>query len=358
MKGISTLTLDGVGTFKYSEKIGSPMESFSGDSFRVKRIFDVPYYARWAFIRYMVGDSYVTSKGEIQRDIPDQYYAQWGTLDQIAYGATKPFMVCTGVENVEPLGQQYENFSNFGPGTKITFASYDIARITFNYESVSYDIKTDEEMAGVSEYYLQRYVSVFRQPTAEFLTLPMGAFRWVEIDDFTGKVKLDPVTKMPAGIRVTGSNGKIVSASEVILVHHRVPGVSPAIRTHIGCLNSKDWKEMKAKRGQLLLTNAEIKPYKWMEGRRLFDITYKFKFLDPDPEGTKENPADPRGHNWFLQYYPVDVTTQANVNQLIEGMPSYKLITHDGTPEGKTVYQYADMEMLFKDLDPDIIDLG
>lgn len=356
MKTISTLTLDGVGTFKYSERVGSPQESFSGDTFRAKRIFDVPYNARWAFIQYMVGDAYVTSRGNIQRILPDQYYAQWGNLAQQAYGATKAFMTCTGVESIEPLGQQYENYTNFGPGTKITFASYDIARVTLTYSSVTYDILSDEKMGGQSEYYCLRYVSIFRQPTAEFLTLPMGAFKWVELDD-DGKVKIDKKTNRPAGIRVSGSNGKIVSAAEVIMIHHQVPGISPAIKTHIGCVNKNDWKEMRAKAGQLLLTNAEIKPYKWLDGRRLYDVTYKFKFLDPDPKGTLENPSMPRGHNWFLQFYPVDVSSKATEKDLLEGMPEYKLITHDGTLEGRRVYEYADMKDLFEDLDPDAVDI-
>lgn len=356
MKNISTLTLDGVGTFRYSERIGSPQESFSGDTFRAKRIFDVPYKARWAFIQYMVGDAFIGSGGSIRRILPDQYYAQWGASNQSAL-ANKAFLVCTGVESIEPLGQQYENYTNFGPGTKITFASYDFARITLTYNSVTYDLLSDTSMGGVSEYECLRFVSVFRQPTAEFLTLPMGAFKWVEMDSFTGKVKLDPVTKKPAGIRVTGSNGKIVSAAEIIMVHHQVPGIPPAIKTHIGCVNKYDWVAMRAKAGQLLLTNAEIKPYKWLDGRRLYDITYKFKFLDPDPEGTLDNPLSPRGHNWFLQFYPVDVNTVANAKDLIEGMPEYKLITHDGTPEGRRVYESADMYYLFEKLDPDLVDI-
>lgn len=348
------VNLPGVGAVPFSERPGSPNETFSGDTFRATRTFDVPWYARWAFIRYLIGSAKLQG-GAISREIPDQYYAYFGGNAQ-AGNTPKAFMVATSLQGIECLGQQRETIANLGPGTKLSYCMYDVARITIGYESVTYNILSDGEigLAKYNEAELKRFVSVFRQPSAEFLTLPFGAFKWVELDD-KGKLKLDAKGE-PAGIRVTGSNGKIVSASEIILVHHRVPGVPQAIKTHIGSVNLHDWPEIGALKGQLLLTNVEIKPYRWLDTLRLFDITFKFKFFDPDPVWSKANPTNPAGHNWFLQHFPVTtaVNVQQNINQILQGVQKYKLITHDGRPTGKTVYEYKDFDYLFANYDRDL----
>ena len=331
--------------FYYAEKAGSPKEMCSGDVFRAQRTFDVPYEYRWIFIKYMLGTSTLSNPGDIgdviKREIPDQYYVYYSPEK----ANQKAFMVATTLEGMETLGEQKLVDDNL-VGSKLYISSYKYARITIGYEAVTYDVVSDAEMGGASEYTLKRFATVFRQPTAEFLTLPQGAFKWVEDDEF-GKTKL--ANKEPCGVPVVGANGKIISAQEIILVHHRVPGVPTAINTHIGCVNDKDWDALRAKRGQLLLSNVELKPYRWLDESKLFDITYKFKFFDPDPEASAKYPNRPRGHNWFLQYFPGDKTQMPST--LADVIPQYKLITHNGYSDiegGKTVYKYANMEMLFK----------
>lgn len=340
----------------YYERPGSPQETYAGDTFRAKRIFDVPYTQRWAFIRYMLGSAKLTTDGKtIERSIPDQYFVYFQGTDNAYEGTPKSFMIATTLEGIENLGQQ-KDWIIGQQGSLLNVAFYDMARITIGYESVTYWVKTDAEMNRQTEYNLKRYTTVFRQPSAEFLSLPFGAFKWVELNP-NGSVKYDTSVNppIPAGIRVTGSNGKIVAASEIILVHHKVPGIPKAIKTHIGTVNKYDWPEIGALKGQLLLTNVELKPFKWFEDQRLYDITYKMKFLDPDPEGSKANPNQPRGHNWFLQFFPVDTTTNvanSNIDTLLQGKQEYKLISSDGTPTGKTVYEYMDFKLLFTDYEP------
>lgn len=345
------LNLSGVGAFPYFERPGSPNEQYSGDTFRATRTFDVPWYARWAFIKYLLGTATLKG-GAISRELPDQYYAFFGGT-ATSQTNSKAFMIASTLQGIECLGQQKETTAGIGAGTKLSYCNYDVARVTIGYESVTYNVLSDNEvgLSRANEAYLKRFTSVFRQPTAEFLTLPFGAFKWVELND-NGTVKIDPKTNLPAGIMVTGSNGKIVGASEVILVHHRVPGVPRAIKTHIGSVNLYDWPEIGALRGQLLLTNVEIKPYRWLDSFRLFDITYKFKFFDPNPIWSANNPTNPTGHNWFLQHYPVN--TASKIPDILQGKQEYKLITHDGTPTGNTVYAYKEFDQLFSHYDRDL----
>jgi len=335
----------------YYERPGSPKESYAGDTFKASRIFDVPYTLRWAFIKLMLGSAKLSNDNKtILRSLPDQYYVWFDGTALGMSGLAKTFMVANALEGIECLGQQ-KSWASGGSGSLLDVAFYDVARITIGYESVTYFVKGDSEVS--TEYSLKRYVTTFRQPSAEFLTLPFGAFKWVEMnaDDKTVKYDYSVNPPQPAGVRVTGSNGKILAASEIILIHHRVPSIPKAIKTHIGCVNKYDWPEMNAFKGQLLLTNVELKPFKWLEEQRLYDITFKMKFLDPDPQAAIEG-KDARGHNHFLQFFPVDTTTDVgaqSVNSLLQGKQSYKLITHDGTPTGKTVYEYKDFKDLFTD---------
>lgn len=371
-----SVTVSGSGqtyTFNYYERYGSPVETCSGDTFRAKRIFDVSYDYRWIFIRYMLGTAELKDAGKsIARWLPDQYYVYYAP----AFKNQKAFMVATTLEDMEVLGEQRVIDDAF-TGSLLKTSAYKVARITIGYEAVTYDVKTDTEMGGESEWNLKRFVTVFRQPTAEFLTLPHGAFKWVEFDGGLGGDETRPLFRsggtmssgsdsngntwatvkgVPAGLPVTGSNGKIISAQEVILIHHKVPGIPKALNTHIGCVNDAEWPALRAQRGQLLLSNVELKPYRWLDNQRLYDITYKFKFFDPDPKKTEEmvkmgKPNRARGHNWFMQHFPNTAATTAT--DALNSEPSYKLITHNGFADdfqaapGRTVYRYANMKELF-----------
>jgi len=338
----------------YHERPGSPQESFSGDNFRAKRIFDVNWKFRWMFIKHMLGTARLIVLGDapaagnpdtrvttIERDLPDQYYVYYDISDTVPRGVPKSFMVAVGLENIEPLGAQRVVAATYAG--KLEEVQYDMARITINYESVTYRVEaknlngSQNPPTQPNEYELTRYTTVFRQPSAEFLSLPFGSFKWVEYSA-AGKIILNKKTGLAAGIPITGANGKIVAASEVILIHHKVPGIPKALKTHIGSVNADDWPQMGALKGQLLLTNIEIKPFRWLEETRLYDITFKFKFFDPDPDSTQVPLDEPRGHNWFLQHFPADASNNKNVSDVLLGTMDYKLITHNGYPPEGTMY--------------------
>lgn len=362
----------------YYERPGSPQESYTGDVFRARRTFDVPYPQRWVFIKYMLGTATIEgtpTDNVIKRQKPDQYYVYYGSNGGPNMGAAKSFMVATGLESIECLGQQIL-YESLGTGSLLQTSYYDIARITINYESVTYRVEPliGSQSVEPDEYHLSQFTTVFKQPTAEFLSLPFGAYKWVEFDE-NGIPLLDSKTKEPVGIMVQGAQGKIISASEIVVIHHKVPGIPAAIKTHIGSVNLYDWPELGAKKGQLLLTNVELKPYRWLEDQRLYDITFKMKFFDPEPAEpgsttyAKQPTTEPRGHNWFLQHFPVSKNTDLKlpgaVAKVLQGSQSYKLITHNGFPPteaytnvtnilpkgavaGNTVYKYKDFSLLFK----------
>lgn len=358
----------------YYERPGSPQESYTGDTFRARRTFDVPYPQRWVFIKYMLGTATIEgtpTDNTIVREKPDQYYVYYGSNGGPNGGAAKSFMVATGLESIECLGQQIL-YDSLGSGSKLQTSYYDIARITINYESVTYRVEPliGSQSVSPDEYQLSQFTTVFKQPTAEFLSLPFGAYKWVEFDK-NGLPLLDAKTKEPVGIMVQGAQGKIISASEIVVIHHKVPGIPAAIKTHIGSVNLYDWDALGAKKGQLLLTNVELKPYRWLEDQRLYDITFKMKFFDPEPGAvnTSQPTTEPRGHNWFLQHFPVSKDTNLKlpgaVARVLQGSQSYKLITHNGFPPieaydnvtnilpagavpGNTVYKYKDFSLLFK----------
>lgn len=177
-EAMGLVAIPGFGNVPYSERPGSPNETFSGDVYRATRTFDVPWYARWGFIQYVLGTSVVVANDMISRALPDQYYAYFGGVPQMLNNG-KSFMVATSLQGIECMGQQRETIANLGAGTKLSYCMYDVARITIGYESVTYRILSDAEhgMRQYNEASLRRYVSVFRQPTAEFLTLPFGAFK-------------------------------------------------------------------------------------------------------------------------------------------------------------------------------------
>lgn len=358
----------------YYERPGSPQESYTGDVFRARRIFDVPYPQRWVFIKYILGTATIEgtpTDNKIKREKPDQYYIYYGSNGGPNAGAAKSFMVATGLESIECLGQQIL-YESLGSGSKLQTSYYDIARITINYESVTYRVEplNGSQSVSVDEYDLSQFTTVFKQPTAEFLSLPFGAYKWVEFDK-NGKPMLDSKTKEPVGILVAGAQGKIISASEIVIIHHKVPGIPAAIKTHIGSVNNAAWPALGAEKGQLLLTNVELKPYRWLEDQRLYDITFKMKYFNPEPDKVQVNQpiTEPRGHNWFLQHFPVSKDTNLKlpgaVAKVLAGSQSYKLITHNGFPPiehydtvkdvlpagavpGNTVYKYKDFSELFK----------
>jgi hypothetical protein len=234
-----------------------------------------------------------------------------------------------------------KNYNNVDPTST---CKYKLARITVSFENVQYRIisklaeKAGQGNTGEEELLNDIFTTYFRMPTAEFLSLPFGAYRYVDLDDSKRHV-------------VQGSNMRLIAQEEILLTWSKVPYIPDAVRTAIGSVND-DWfpishlaiedklppdldNRLWAAPGTLLCTNIEIKPYKGFFSRRNYDINFKFKYFhatEPNSEGKLEqaysdtivtmasDPCKPsggdrkvcqkqaKGHNFFLKYLFVNVT--------------------------------------------------
>lgn len=326
---------------QYRELKGSPQVSFQGEGLLVKRTFETPWDQAWRFALYLLGDAHrVAVTGTdgfgnpqygIRRTLPDPYSAVADHLPEVRSGS---LAWATAIETVDGLGTFTAADQIF---TSVKVSDYDVARMTVRYESLNYPILDDEQVVSLEggsgtsvntgnqipmERCLGRFVTRVVQPAAEALTLPHGTFVFTE-------------DQTP----ILGANLRIVPSTEVHYVWHRVPGRPRAVTQAIGCVNAAEFDGFA--RGTLLLLAVEVKPYRWLTGRRLCDITYKMKHfsaldttLSPVREYTPE-----RGHNWFLRTYPDGSSP-----------PTYMLLTHNGNTianGGQPVYREADFTALF-----------
>lgn len=359
------------GTITYDETPDSPQESMGGNVFRSRRTFIVPWSKRWLFSAGMVGWPFL----RLQSGSSSSYWVSRVTPQ--GYSATDfdpngtAFLYATSIENIQGQGKitGYDSDS---------VAQFQKAKISIGYESLSYRVRSDMEIltnavlldqeiedadysdtglgvfaggAGVDEASLIRYITRFRQPTAEYLTLPLGALKWVQQNP----------TPTPAG-----SIGKIIAAQELHYTWHQVPNVPEAAKKSIGSLNNT-WFDGYP-RGTLLFVAVELKPYRWFFNQRVWDITYKFKFFSPVPSNSAEKvgglsiyaqdssnglwydtrrdgdvaPGVPvgeyLGHNHFLRTNFSDTSgpsilrifTSSGSSTSFTNAPAYQMMTNDG----------------------------
>jgi hypothetical protein len=319
----------------YRELKGSPQISFQGEGLVVKRVFETPWEFMPRFATLLLGDArrvltteedaFSTPFYGVERDLPDVYSVFSDLQPKFGRGA---LVWAQAIESIDGVGLMDQADSLHG-GT--TSASYELARLTVRYESVTYPIIPDDDngLHGSAasdgrvvplESNLQRYVTRVVQPAAEALTLPPQAYKFVTDQN-----------------PLLGAALHIVPSSEVHYIWHRVPGRPKAVTQTIGCVNRglfDGWSD-----GTLLLLAVEVKPYKWITGRRLCDITYKMKYFSAlDPQTDREY-SPPRGHNYFLRYFRGGTTN-----------PGYDLATHNGVATlfgGIPVYSRIPFSSLF-----------
>lgn len=249
--------------------------------------------------------------------------------------------------------------TNSGNVDPTAICKYKLARITVSFENVPFRIISNVAIltsnTGQDELLNDIFTTFFRMPTAEFLSLPFGAYRYVHQD----------ISKRYV---VQGSNMRLVAQEEILLSWHRIPFIPDNVRTAIGSVND-DWFPIShlaltdndtainkddriwAAPGTLLLTNVEIKPYKHFFSRRVYDINYKFKYFhatEQDATGAlvsaysntntviASDPCKPsgrdrklcqrqaKGHNYFLKYLFVNVpgksTNDVKTTTVVDGV--------------------------------------
>lgn len=378
---MATLSLFG-NSVSYDEVPGSPQEMVQGDGFKVRRTFLVEWNKRWLFVYGMLGGPYfnpvpLLDYGWISRRLPQGYKTTASGLGGNGGLPSGHWMFPLSVEGIEGLGKI---LSVDADGV----ATYEKAKVSLLYETVTWKILSDAKMkengyvdpsfGNPDEATVQRYVTKFYQPTAEYLTLPFMGMVWSEQLSTPVDLSVQPVA-------VPGSLGVLVPATEIMYLWRQVPGRPLALDTHIGSVNDAEFDGYR--RGTLLLTSIDLKPYRWFLGQIVWDITYKMKYFEPqtkphrnaagniitDANGIPYDSTTDRtgtaineyyGHNHFLRYKP-------GGNNTPDGWldPVYNLISHNGVrptagfsvnrqmTTGRTVYEYKDFKYLFRLQAPD-----
>jgi hypothetical protein len=352
----------------YTERPGSPQESYVNNEGKVTRVFDVRWDSRGLFYDSLLGYSQVAyNRGQpyVSRVPPITYFD-----DQ----TNEPWLYATSIERVEGVGFPSSTFQR---GQTLVdnnnIYQYEIARITVGYQALTYRVMDDKRMLnqatliddvdGVTyaipaatdaygnpdESSLLRYVSRHIQPNTEYLRLPGGQMKWA--------------TNTSGGNTNVSSGalgmGKIISTAEIQYTWHQVPIIPDHIYKYVGCVNNDGYLTSQGTLldmptgpppfsdncpgldqprnfapGTLLLTGIELKPYRQITGHYAYDITYRMKFFSALlADGTLYNPE--RGHNYFLRW-------QGGSNY------GYELLTADGTVGGRTIYDAKLFANLFR----------
>jgi len=340
-------TLNGI---TYKERPGSPEESYANGIGTCKRTFDVAWTQRWEFAQQMLGYSQRLNSGTggyISRKVPEAYK----DIARVAYSdiegqfKSEYWLYAQSLDSIQGIKPIEKNANDVG--------TYDKARMTFTYSSLTYNVHTDDDCRnGVgaahtrfvdangnpSDVYregtaarIARYITRQVQPTSEHLQLPFGQMLWAD------------------GSNTPAVNGiaKTVPGMEVIYTWHQVPSQMLNVTSQIsqlynkiGTVNKYDFDYCPP--GTLLLTAIETKPYRIIGGGTVSDIVFKMKYTNHfDASGTITN----KGHNHFIHF-----TTFVVEGGTIDPIKSYRydLLTSNGNATtGRKVYNESDFIDLF-----------
>jgi hypothetical protein len=265
---------------------GSPRFTFQNDGSSAERDIFIQYDdlndAKAGFLGY---PTIVTAGGQnfISRAIPDY-------LLNVVNSDGDPYLFATTMsakgwgtnDDVEEVGQH-------NPDTDTPY--YEIAKLVVNYETLTYDIVSDQDMidngavdtyGNPDEALLVRYVTFRPAPGAEYLTLPNSGYYYV--------------TGTAGGVPITGGPGKIQCSYDFSITWHSIPKLAVpsltlnpngtgAIDLCLGCVNDATFADQKT--ASLLLTGALLTPVRSAAGDRTYDIEYHFKFISAtNPSGT------------------------------------------------------------------------
>jgi len=292
----------------YREKVpGSPATTFAVDASQSVRTFDVDWTAQANAVEDFLGYATVVSTGAgspyglaVSRSTPiyhPSFYQPNGL----------PFLYATKCD-IEGIGfTQGRWLGSIQDSNGV--ARYDYARMKVAHESLTYDIREDNDtlvtnLTGTGfpdEARLNRYVTKVVQPQAEYISLGYGCMRYVGGPN--------------AGGAVPFSVGKILVSWDVALTWHGVPieavatqAINPGIGSNIafidlalGRVNDRTFAGYAA--GTMLFVMANIVPHRSATGRRTYDCEYRFKFFLPGHHKilTSNNAANASGKIGFVE---------------------------------------------------------
>lgn len=352
---------------EYRERPDSPKESYSGNTGKCSRTFDVAWTDRLFFLQGMMGWSEpvfgntgtfqyikrVQPVGYPAVVVGDNKASLWGKVEASNY-----WLYATAIDSIEPLGIDRSDREllrrNTREGVEFTVNTktdedifkHHTARISLSYEALPYRVADEaamrslgfiDETGQIDESTMWRYVSRTIQPSSEHLTLPFGRMKW----DASAPTGL-------ANTVATNQTGRIIPSMDIVYTWHQVPGIPDHAFSMIGSINSvviNDWSPGSGKAwsyaaGTLLFTGMELKTYRMATGIYCNDVIYRMKYFSAVEPHTGELYAPPRGHNHFLAFHGITGTAPLDYKY------SYQKLV-DGSSTGRGVYQEQDLRKLF-----------
>jgi hypothetical protein len=291
---------------------GSPIEILENDGARVTRMLDCDWTKSLSFADKLLGfPSIKTGTGNIKyvSRLTPAFHPDF--LDAMG----NPWIYATRITKLEGIG--------FRDKTTDDTAVYKTGRLTVVYESLTYEVKEDDEVqaAGVpDESRLLRYVTILFKPYAEFLTLPVGFMRWITAD------------KQPVNFGLP----LLIPTWQIDFIWHLIPKTNlplAKIADAQGTINNAAFVTPLGTfpTGTLLLLNADLKPIRSALGDRLYDIHYHVKYKEPILGGGGD-------HNFFLR------RKGTAPNETL----SWELATANGLSTGDRLFKSTDFKLLFK----------
>lgn len=416
---------------------GSPSYTFTNGTIRAERTFLVEWKLRDLFVKAVLGYPYVMpvtdnrppfasyiarklpmqltdiraistrvgDESEFPEDTNPSSFNAIETENVVKIG--NPFLYATAIPRVE--GVEATGYYKNG------IADYTWAAITVQFESLPYKVVEDEDLIDLIEkrfqnldvaakaqtppyglpksnktqgwpgknaivdpkhayeWYMLRYVTRNVKPSAEYISLPRGRYKFVAFNK--------PSADFAAAY--------LIASLEITYTWHQVPYIPEGARKHVGKVNKYLFDPFFADRfqvyltnnpnkkfvgfnpGTLLFTNCDIRPYRMGSGAYVYDIIYRMKHLEP---------LEGRGHNYFLRYdsgimgpqpnnapfrtHYLKITDTGVEDEIGDPFrmylpPPYNTVQEEIEPQtdpdtkgkapsaGKPVFQYADFRELF-----------
>jgi hypothetical protein len=395
---MATLIDEFHGPVTYNELINSMTSQYVNGELILKRDFLTPWDTRWVFARKMLGYHYLaTNSGGttyIRRIIP-QFFNPLGIDDFTNPAEQFKMMFCSSMESMDPVRPK-EWDATYKEGVNL------YAKVSFTYRYPTYSIFSDIEVTEdytrnpdpifgstiadvkrlttetisreiiypqdpdptpqvITEIFpfschLFRYISKQIQPSAQHLVLPYGRFYFV---DGNGAGQRTPATNVTT---------KLISKTEVIYTWHWVPtsditGNSQVkkIQRYIGSVNQYAFDGYPPQ--TLLFTAINSRPFRQVGGHYTTDIELRMTYFEVLERYRKPNGFiiplinDDKavGHNYFLRFSSSEIFKRleagtATPDEIAEWLNlgyRYDLLTHDGTSDGRRLFQPKDFYDLF-----------
>ena len=174
-------------------------------------------------------------------------------------------------------------------------ANYEYFRFTINFNALTYEIVSDDNVRDESS--LKRYVTKSLRPGGSHITLPANSlFYVVRPNDAFGNPPLPGDAYQPIAFGMT----KNLPQYNVSYTWHQIPAkavptgmsllpgivpenpANPAIEKSLGLVNLTAFDGFDA--GTMLLVAVELAPDRQADGQRVFNVTYNFSWR-PTPPG-------------------------------------------------------------------------